>query len=673
MNSDLPEPPSLPVTSVTESSQDVLLQVNHLNLAYPQSIQGRETGEETEEADAIQWAVQDVDFSLKRGGRLGLVGESGCGKSTLGRAIMRLLPPGSIIQGNIEFDGRSVLSLGAEQLRQFRGESIALIFQDPMTRLDPLMTIGEHCLETIQAHRPKMSRSAAKQLAIATLAAVSIPASRWTQYPHEFSGGMRQRVAIALALLLDPKLIVADEPTTSLDVTISAQILQELTRLCEERDMALILISHDLALVGEYCDRIAVMYQGKMVELGDSHTVLTQPEHEYTRSLLDAALELQQSARDKGAEEQGSRGTGEQTAREEVDGESDEDVAEAIEAIEMLGEEAEGEESKTLDVAWLDEDPWESEMGDYPSEPLLPNDHSYDGEAEGIAPFDPFDDRSSLEVDSDLPLLRVRHLKQYYVLEKNILAKLFSKAKTQTIKAVDDVSFELQAGEIFGLVGESGCGKSTLSRTILQLVKPTSGSVEFLGQDLTQLSRADMQQQRRQIQMIFQDPHACLNPMMTVGEGIGDPLRIHQLASPGKVKLQVQAMMERVGLTPVEIYYSRYPGELSGGQQQRVAIARALITRPKLLICDEPVSMLDASVQAQVLNLMIELKDEFDLTYLFITHDLWVARFLCDRIAVMNSGQIVEMGPTAELFTNAQHPYTQMLLGAASSLPVANT
>ena len=602
-----------------DSSRSPLLCVDQLNVAYPQAGRPSQHRHESE----IKWAVEDVSFALNRGERLGLVGESGCGKSTLGRAIMRLLPLGSSTQGTVTVDRQSVLDLTPEQLRHFRGESIALIFQDPMTRLDPLMTIGEHCLETLQAHQPNLSRQEAKSLAVATLEAVSIPASRWHQYPHEFSGGMRQRVAIALALLLNPKLIVADEPTTSLDVTISAQILEELTRLCDERDMALILISHDLALVGEYCDRIAVMYQGKMVEMGPTHQVLTNPEHDYTRSLLNAALELQDSAR--------------QTDHSPANGhtpsvtETDQDDVDGDRANNNTGPEPSESYS-------LNSDPLDSEQSD-------------DG------------DRTAI------PILWVQNLKQYYTLEQNLFAKLFSNAKTKTIKAVDDVSFGLFRGEILGLVGESGCGKSTLSRTILQLVRPTSGRVEFLGRNLAEMSRAELRQQRRQIQMIFQDPHACLNPLMTVGEGIADPLRIHRLATPGKAKLQVKAMMERVGLTPVEDYYDRYPGELSGGQQQRVAIARALITRPKMLICDEPVSMLDASVQAQVLNLMLELKAEFDLTYLFITHDLWVARFLCDRIAVMNAGQIVEMGPTAQLFINPQHPYTKMLLGAAPHLP----
>ncbi len=550
---------------------EALFCVENLRVAYPK----------TRSAAMTQWAVDDVSFTLEAGERMGLVGESGCGKSTLGRAAMRLLPPSTQIEGRVKFAGKSVFDLTPSQLRQFRGEAVALVFQDPMTRLDPLMTIGDHCIETLRAHQRQLSRRESKERALETLEAVKIPASRWSQYPHEFSGGMRQRVAIALALLLNPKLIVADEPTTSLDVTVAAQILKELTRLCNERQMALLLISHDLAMVGEYCDRIAVMYGGKVVEAGAVGTILQQPKHDYTRSLLEAALHIQA----------------------------------------VKEEEHEAIKEK--------ENP------------------------------------SSLPT----PLLRVKDLKQYYTLESNFIEQLLSKTKeSRAIKAVDNVSFDLYPGEILGLVGESGCGKSTLSRTILQLIRPTSGTVEFQGRNLAQLDRESLRIARRQIQMVFQDPHACLNPLMTVGQSIADPLFIHKLATPTEARGQVMQMLERVGLIPTEEYYNRYPADLSGGQQQRVAIARALITRPSLLICDEPVSMLDASVQTQVLDLMLELKEEFNLTYLFITHDLWLARFLCDRIAVMNSGQMVEIGRTHELFTNPQHPYTKTLLQAAPLL-----
>ncbi|HEY9672397.1 MAG TPA: ABC transporter ATP-binding protein [Waterburya sp.] len=571
---------------------EALFSVENLRVAYPSS---RSTARS-------YWAVDDVSFTLNAGERLGLVGESGCGKSTLGRAAMRLLPPSSQIEGRVTFAGQSVFDLTPKQLRQFRGEAVALVFQDPMTRLDPLMTIGEHCIETLQAHQPQLSRRQCKEGALETLDAVKIPANRWSQYPHEFSGGMRQRVAIALALLLNPKLIVADEPTTSLDVTVSAQILKELTRLCREREMGLLLISHDLAMVGEYCDRIAVMYNGRMVETGSVGTILQRPEHEYTRSLLQAALHIQAVSEEEKQEE----------------GDAEEDAGTR---------------------------------------------RSGDAESEAISPSK----IQNLKSEIDTPLLRVKNLKQYYTLESNFIEQLLSQ-ESRIIKAVDDISFDLYPGEIFGLVGESGCGKSTLSRTILQLIRPTSGTVEFLGQNLAQLDRQSLRTIRRQIQMVFQDPHACLNPLMTVGQSIADPLFIHNLANSTDAKHRVMQMLERVGLTPVEEYYHRYPADLSGGQQQRVAIARALITRPSLLICDEPVSMLDASVQAQVLDLMLELKQEFNLTYLFITHDLWLARFLCDRIAVMNSGQIVELGPTEKLFTNPQHPYTQTLLQAAPLL-----
>lgn len=551
---------------------EALFCIENLRVAYP----GR-SGEQA------SWAVDDVSFTLQPGQRMGLVGESGCGKSTIGRAVMRLLPASSRVEGRVTFQGQSVFDLIPNQLRKFRGEAIALIFQDPMTRLDPLMTIGKHCIETLQAHSPELSKRQAKEKALATLAKVNIPASRWNQYPHEFSGGMRQRVAIALALLLNPKLIVADEPTTSLDVTVSAQILQELTRLCGEENMGLLLISHDLAMVAEYCDRIGVMYNGKMVEMGSTETVFRHPQHEYTRSLLKAALHIQ-AVKDNG-------------------------------------------------------------------ELIIAND------AEKQLPI----------INHKSPILSLTELKQYYTIEPNLIERLFN-TQEQTIKAVDGINLDLYSGEILGLVGESGCGKSTLSRTILQLIRPTSGKVEFLGQDLTKLSRQEIRSSRRQIQMVFQDPHACLNPAMTVGQSIADPLFIHNLANPVKAKEQVLWMLEKVGLTPPEVYYERYPSDLSGGQQQRVAIARALITHPKLLICDEPVSMLDASVQSQVLDLMLQLKEEFDLTYLFITHDLWLARFLCDRIAVMNSGKIVELGLTKNIFANPQHAYTKTLLAAAPLL-----
>ncbi len=556
-------PDSTPDSTPDASSSLSLFAVENFRVAYP---------------GQSAWAVDGVSLSLQPGERLGLVGESGCGKSTLGRAAMRLLPQATRIEGQATFDGRSILEFSPAELRHFRGEAVSLVFQDPMTRLDPLMTIGDHCVETLLAHQPELSKKAAKARAIATLASVQIPASRWHQYPHEFSGGMRQRVAIALALVLDPKLIVADEPTTSLDVTVSAQILEQLTELCTARNMGLILISHDLALVGEYCDRIAVMYQGQLVEVGPTRSVFYHPQADYTRSLLQSAHQLQSAGAQNSAT-------------------------------------------------------------------------SFSSEA--------------------APILSLRNLTKHYTLEQGLLGRLLRQDPPEPIKAVDGISLDLYPGEILGLVGESGCGKSTLSRTLLRIVEPTAGEIVFQGIDFTRLSRKDLQTRRRDVQMIFQDPNACLNPMMTLGRGIADPLLIHALATPAEAEKQVNAMLERVGLTPVADFYHRYPGDISGGQQQRVAIARALITHPKLVICDEPVSMLDASVQAQVLELMLDLKNELDLTYLFITHDLWVAKYLCDRIAVMSGGKIVETGPTEQIFRAPAHPYTKTLLQAAPLLAEA--
>ena len=519
-------------------------------------------------------AVKNVSFTLAAGEKLALVGESGCGKSTLGRCLLQLLPPGCRVQGAITVEGENIERFSPEQWRAFRGKVVSLVFQDPMTRLDPLMTIGEHCVETLLAHQPTLSRAQAKSVAIAALERVKIPADRWGQYAHEFSGGMRQRVAIALALLLQPQLIIADEPTTALDVTVAAEILDELARLCSEDQVGLLLISHDLAIVGERCDGIAVMNGGEIVETGAARAILQYPQHPYTQTLLQAALSPVQTP------------------------------------------------------------------VTFPQQ----------------------------EADQQ-PLLSLRSVEQHFQLETNFLASWFSPA--EWIKAVDGVDLDIYPGETFGLVGESGCGKSTLSRTILQLLPPTAGSIRFAGQELTQLSPKQLRAMRRQLQMIFQDPHACLNPMMTVAQNIADPLAIHQLGTATEIQQQVLAILERVELTPASEFARRFPRQLSGGQQQRVAIARALITQPQLVVCDEPVSMLDARVQSQVLTLMQELKRDFKLTYLFITHDLWVARAFCGRIAVMYQGKLVEVNTTEALFSLPQHPYTQTLLAAAPSLLVA--
>jgi len=531
-----------------------LLELQDLRVAYPA----------TRTSSAASFVVDGVSFRLAAGERLGLVGESGCGKSTLGKAILHLLPKGSLVEGEILLAGQSLSRLGPRELRRLRGEQVGLVFQDPMTRLNPLMSVYDHCDELLRSHWPQMRGRSRRQRIVETLETVKIPASRLYQYPHEFSGGMRQRVAIALALLLDPQLIIADEPTTALDVTVAADILDELSRLCQERQMGLLLISHDLAMMGRYCDRLAVMYQGRIVEMDQATNVLSAPQHSYTQSLLQAA------------------------------------------------------------------------------------------QPHPLTTPDPLREAAP-------PLVEVQHLQRHYRLGGWLQPKTI-------IPAVDGVDLCLRRGETLGLVGESGCGKSTLSRLILQLIPATAGEVVFLGQALSQLSPQDLRAARRNFQMVFQDPHACLNPKMTVGENLLEPLLIHRLFEGAAAEQRVLEMLTQVELTPSRDYYHRYPYALSGGQRQRVAIARALITQPQFVVCDEPVSMLDAHIQRQILTLMQQLKARLQLTYLFITHDLGVARDFCDRIAVMHAGKIVELAPTATLFAQPQHPYTQKLLAAVPTL-----
>ncbi len=544
-----------------------LLNVQNLWVTYPQP-----------ESSQQENAIEDLSFQLAAGEKVGFVGESGCGKSTLGKAIMRLLPNGSRIAGDMLFEGQSIAQMEPETLRRFRGEGVGLIFQDPMIRLDPLMSIGNHCVETLQAHDPTLTKQQAKKRALETFSTVKIDKTRWNQYPHEFSGGMRQRVAIALALLLNPKLIIADEPTTSLDVCVSAEILKELKELCQNLQMGLLLISHDLATISSYCDRIVVMNKGRKEEEGTVKQIFGNPQATYTKTLIESALHI----------------------------------------------------------------------------------HVHDSVPKLVPET----------ISHQANILKLTDLDKHYTIETSLLQRIFTGDKTKTIKAVDKVNLELKEGEIFGLVGESGCGKSTLSRTILQLISATGGSVTFQGEELTTLSSEVMRGKRREMQMIFQDPSASLNPMMTVGASVTDPLLIHQLStSESEAKAKVLEMLKAVGLSAE--YYDRYPNQLSGGQQQRVGIARALITEPKLVICDEPVSMLDATIQAEVLKLMVQLKRDLNLTYIFITHDLWLAKFLCDRIAVMHEGKIVEQGETQQIFNNPQDPYTKKLLAAAPLLTQA--
>ncbi len=551
-------------------------------------------------------AVEHVSIQVQAGESLGLVGESGSGKSTLGRSLIQLLPSHAELSGQISIDDTSVMDLSADQLRHLRGEKVALIFQDPMTRLNPLMTIEAHGLEVLRSHCPGLSRRQALQDLHLALSAVRIDPKRARQYPHEFSGGMRQRVMIALSLLLNPALLIADEPTTSLDVTVATEILQELTNLRRSRNMGLLLITHDLGLVAQYCDRIAVMYDGAIVETGSSQQIFRHPQHPYTQKLLGSAIHFKDMRVPN------------------VDNGKRANHADTL--IPLTGQAGNGIGRESISAN--------------------PNE---------LAPV------------SSKPLLKVSNLIKHYATGSNILARFFDRSDG-LVRAVDGVSFQIFPGDIFGVIGESGSGKSTTGRAILQLVKPDGGSVEFDGIELTSLKGDKLRRIRPQIQMIFQDPRACLNPHMTVLQSIADPLFIHKLV-PNRTTAQgkVLSILDRVELSSQ--LASRLPRDLSGGQLQRVAIARALITQPRFLICDEPVSMLDATIQSQILQLMLELKREFKLTYMFITHDLGVAQFFCNRIAVMRQGKIVEQGSTESILGNPQHPYTKALLNSVPRLP----
>ncbi len=571
-------------------------------------------------------AVDRVTFHLQAGEALGLIGESGCGKSTIGRSLIKLLPQYASTEGTICVDGEAIAE---KKDGRWRGEKVGLIFQDPMTRLDPLMSIEAHGLEVLASHYPKISAHSAKQRVSEALRSVRIDPSRAKQYPHEFSGGMRQRVAIALSLLLNPVLLIADEPTTSLDVTVATDILKELTVLRKTRSMGLLLVTHDLGMVAEYCDRIAVMYNGAIVETGTVADIFQSPQHPYTQSLLASVLHFNPESL-----------VPSQNITEVPDQEiPDQEIPETI-------SQETSSENQT-------ENPELENISDSPTQDAVIT--------EVIIP----------KQAKPRVILYVNQLRKHYVTGGNPISRLIDPA-IGLVKAVDNIDLEIFSGEIFGIIGESGSGKSTTGRAILQLIKPDRGSVRFNSVELTQLKGEKLRQMRSQMQMIFQDPRACFSPYMSVFRSVADPLLIHKLVpNLEAAREKVEAILEKVGLSSE--LSERYPSDLSGGQLQRVAIARALITNPKFVICDEPVSMLDASIQSQVLQLMRDLKEEFKLTYIFITHDLAVAQFFCDRIAVMRNGKIVEQGSTNDVLTNPQDEYTKSLITSIPRIPHINS
>nr|WP_262905723.1 ABC transporter ATP-binding protein [Hymenobacter siberiensis] len=626
-------------------------------------------------------AVDNVSFELHRGETLAIVGESGSGKSVTSLALLGLIPmpPGRIASGEALFQSEKLgqtdlLKLSETDLRQVRGNDIGMIFQEPMTSLNPVYTCGSQVVEALRLHTD-LTEAAAKQRTIElfTEAQLPRPEAIFSSYPHEISGGQKQRVMIAMAMACRPALLIADEPTTALDVTVQAQMLRLIDDLRRQRNTAVLFITHDLGVVAEIADRILVMYRGKVVEQGRVLDIFSNPQHPYTKGLLACRprLSVGKKRLPVVADFMGQDASGQLFAQPApVVALEDEALTDSSPEIEAQQLHDKTDTAKTFPVEHgvLGDVPRvETGAAPFTSPPELLSkkegapvreDDSSTELTKSISGAPSFLERGSGGEVSSAPLLEVQNLQVYFPLRKG-----FFRRATDYVRAVDDVSFTLYPGETIGLVGESGCGKTTLGRALLRLTEPTAGSILFEGTDLAKLSSGDLRRRRRDLQLVFQDPYAALNPMLTVGEAIWEPMRVHNVGGTRQQqKAKVLELLRTVGLR--DEHFQRYPHEFSGGQRQRICIARALALQPKLIVCDESVSALDVSVQAQVLNLLNDLKREFGITYLFITHDLSVARFMSDRLLVMHQGRIVESGPAAAIYAAPQHEYTQGLLAA---------
>ncbi len=534
-------------------------------------------------------AVDNINLKIDKGQAIGIVGESGSGKSVTALAIMQLLPPqANIVSGNINFNNTNLIELNKDEIRKFRGNNISMIFQEPMTALNPVMKCGKQVAESIMLHQ-KVNKKIAHKQVIELFNKVNLPRAEeiYTSYPHQLSGGQMQRIMIAMAIANKPDLLIADEPTTALDVTVQKEIIALLKSLRKEYGMGLLFISHDLSVVSEVVDEVAVMYKGSIVESGNIKQVFEHPKHPYTKGLL--------------------------ACRPPID--------KRVDRLPEIDDFIENKVNKMEIVA-------------NPMSRL----------------------KLHKKIYSEEPLLKVQHLEKKYSVTKNLFGK-----STSYLSAVDNVSFDVFPGETLGLVGESGCGKTTLGRSILRLIEPDSGSIFFDNNDIVSMKPKSLKKQRKNINIVFQDPYSSLNPRISIGNAILEPMKVHKLLGNNKQrKEKVISLLVKVGMK--KEHYNRYPHEFSGGQRQRIVIARTLALNPKFIICDEAVSALDVSIQAKVLNLLNDLKKEFGFTYIFISHDLSVVRFMSDRIMVMKDGKIIEVGDADSVYNNPKSEYTKRLI-----------
>jgi len=655
---------------------------------------------------SVVQAVGNIDLHVDAGETLGVVGESGCGKSMTGLSIMGLLPPGgSIMGGSIRLNDRELVGLKDEEMRRVRGNEIAMVFQDPLTSLDPTKTIGYQVSEPVRLHRGA-SRAEALDRAVEVLSLVGLPRpkERLGDYPHQLSGGLRQRVMIAMALANEPKLLIADEPTTALDVTIQAQILALLKDLKDRLGMAMLLITHDMGVIAGHADRVNVMYAGRVVETAEANTLFTEMHHPYTQALLASIPQLKQDANkalhaipglppDLTHPPRGCRFAARCSRATDKCREEEPSLAgktyehrfacwhpvEGPLALALIGERGPDAESTGL-VASDAESLTQAAAGDkigYVADAVLPDADRPSADQDIAQPAGVIVVATGLEVTADgrltvaerkvevaagngvadlPPLLDLRNLvKEYPVTSGAILRR-----KVAAVHAVSDVSFSVPAGTTFGLVGESGCGKTTIGKMIVALERPNSGAVTLGGVDVSKLRGSELRHKRRDLQLMFQDPQSSLDPRMRVGTIIGEPLAVQRLGSKKAQRERVFELLGEVGLPRNAV--ERYPHEFSGGQRQRIGLARALTLNPRLIVADEPVSALDVSIRAQVLNLMKRLQASHGLTYVVISHDLAVVKYMAERIGVMYLGKMVELGSAQDIYERAAHPYTAGLI-----------